>query len=133
MNTGSKFFYRDEYESCKKVIHCLNRAIITAIMIAEEKDFSVQNSKYIADAMAGVLERIGEITQTISATVKPALQAMGRISETISHYFELFQKCDLSGPLRTLSAALIAPNSTNTADEISETGDKGKDNSDVES
>lgn len=127
-----KFFYRDEYESCKKAIHCLNRAIISAIRIAEEKDFSNQNSKYIADAMAGVLERIGEIAQTISATVKPALQAMGRISETISHYFELFQKCDLSGPLKILSAALIAPNSTNNAGETSETGDKGKDSDDGE-
>lgn len=125
-----KFFYRAEYESCSKAISCLNRAAISAIKIAEEKDFSDRNSEYIANTMAGVLERFGEYAQKISDAVKPALQAMGKITKPLTNYVKFFQKYDFSGPLKSLEAlstAIACPNSENTTDELLEISGEGKD------
>ena len=92
-----KFFYRAEYESCSSAIRNLNKALISAIKITEDKDFSDKNREYIKNALSGVLETIGLITQSISDMIKPALQGMGKFAETMSRYFETYQKLDFSG------------------------------------
>lgn len=128
-----KFFYKAEYESCNGAISCLNKAVVSAIKIAEEKDFSDKNSEYIANAMAGVIERIGTYAQKISDTIRPALQAMGKIAESLNHYFDVFQKCDFSGVIRAFEVLSIAPISSNddrTIEEMVDNSDEDEDNRD---
>lgn len=56
--------------------------------------------------MSGALETIGRFTQSISDMVKPALQSMGKIAETVSHYFEVYQKLDFSGYYKAFEGLL---------------------------
>lgn len=131
-----KFFYKAEYDSCNKAISCLNKAIISAIRIAENKDFLDKNKEYISNTMAGVVERIGEFAQIVSDAVRPALQVMGRIADTVGRCFEHFQKYDFSGPMKALellSTAAISPYSVDSIDEISEAESEDEDNKDRES
>jgi len=115
-----KFFYRAEYESCSSAIHSLNKALISAIKITENQDFSDKNSEYIKNTLSGALETIGRFTQSISDMVKPALQSMGKIAETVSHYFEVYQKLDFSGYYKIFEGLL-------TPLALSDNSDSGED------
>lgn len=114
----------------------MNKAIISAIRIAENKDFLDKNKEYISNTMAGVVERIGEFAQIVSDAVRPTLQVMGRIADTVGRCFEHFQKYDFSGPMKALellSTAAIIPYSVDSIDEISEAESEDEDNKDRES
>ena len=129
-----KFFYNSEYKSCNEAIRSLNKALATAIKITEDKDFSDKNSEYIANAMAGVFERIEVLTQKLADAVKPALQIMGKIGETVNRFSEFYQKYDFSAPIRALeglSTALVLPDNTDTADETDESTKGNEDNHDA--
>jgi len=116
-----KFFYKTEYESCNKAINDLNQAIISTIKITENKDFYQKNREYIVNAMAGAFERIEAFTQKLADVIKPSLQVMEKISETVNRFVESYQKYDFSGPIKALenlSTALILPYNNDTTEKI---------------
>ena len=130
-----KFFYRAEYESCSSAIRNLNKALISAIKITEDKDFSDKNHEYIKNALSGALETIGLITQSISDMIKPALQGMGKFAETMSRYFEDYQKLDFSGYnkiLENLSTLLTLPDNPGSEEETMEGTDEIQNSQDVQ-
>ena len=84
--------------------------------------------------MSGVLETIGLITQSISDMIKPALQGMGKFAETMSRYFETYQKLDFSGYnkiFENLSTLLTLPDNPGSEEETMEGTDEIQNSQDV--
>lgn len=86
----AKFFTRDDYEECRKLIKSLNLAILEAIRITEEQDFAEKNMEALRASVAGVLEKIQTFTkwvgekaiQTAQALI-PTFEKLGRIAMEI--------------------------------------------------
>lgn len=112
-----KFFYKSEYESCSKAIHELNKAIICAVKITEDKDFSTKNSEYIANAMAGAFERIEALTQKLVDAINPTIQVIGKISETVSRFVDSYNFSGSFKILEGLSTALTLLDNDATTEE----------------
>lgn len=131
-----KFFYKSDYESCNKAINNLNQAIISAIEITKNKDFSDKNREYIANAMAGAFERIGSFSQKLVDVIKPSLQVIEKIGETVNRFVESYQRYDFSGPIKALenlSTALMLPYNTDTTEETDTHTDISEDDTDTQS
>lgn len=90
-----KFFYKNDYDLCNKLILKFNRAILKAINITEEKDFNEKNAEALKKALSGFSEKLIEI-------LEPIKQAMQKFSP--SEFFNKILgtpwKLDQSGILR---------------------------------
>lgn len=53
-----RFFYKEDYEKCNRLIRQLNTAIIEAINITEEKDFAEKNTESLKIALLSFSEKI---------------------------------------------------------------------------
>lgn len=53
-----RFFYKEDYEKCNRLIRQLNTAIIEAINITEEKDFTEKNTESLKIALLSFSEKI---------------------------------------------------------------------------
>ena len=86
----AKFFNRNDYEKCRKLIKSLNLAILEAIRITEEQDFAEKNMEALSASVAGVLEKIQTFTkwvgekaiQTAQALI-PTFEKLGKIAMEI--------------------------------------------------
>lgn len=103
-----KFFSKLEYTHCEKIMRRLNKAIIKAIQITEEKDFASKNFEYMSEALAEPLMRMAELTQAISASVSPAINALKQISDGINNVMQTVNFSALSGTMKTFLASLVA-------------------------
>lgn len=65
-----KFFYKNDYDSCNKLILKLNRAILKAINITEEKDFTEKNAEALKKALSGISEKLNEILEPIKQAIQ---------------------------------------------------------------
>lgn len=65
-----KFFYKGDYNSCNKLIQKLNRAILAAIKITEEKDFTEKNAEALKKALSGFSEKLNEILEPIKQAIQ---------------------------------------------------------------
>lgn len=79
-----KFLPKEEYIACEKTISKLNRAIIKAITITEEKDFIDNSEAYLKKAFSGVLFRIHELTSKMSETLVPSMQNISEFAKVTS-------------------------------------------------
>ncbi|MBO5967746.1 MAG: hypothetical protein J6S14_04510 [Clostridia bacterium] len=81
-----KFFYKNDYDDCNKLVNRLNVAIVEAIRITEEKDFTEKNSETLAGALSSIYEgfssfmkTLGELAQkTITSIVSSGLAEVGK-------------------------------------------------------
>lgn len=64
-----KLFNKTEYKECNLLIGQLNKAVIKAIEITEDKEFAEKNSKHILSAMSKLSEILKEFTQSITQTI----------------------------------------------------------------
>lgn len=64
-----KFFYKDDYCKCNKLIAQLNKAILEAIKLTEEKDFEEKNAESLSKALSGFTKRITEIMNPIRESI----------------------------------------------------------------
>lgn len=76
-----KFFYKDEYTKCNKCVDDLNKAILSAITVTEEKDFADKNAETIfntlkicIDVFSKAISNIGNIARNLSE-VGPVLSS----------------------------------------------------------
>lgn len=84
-----KFFYKDDYNKCNKLTNHLNSAIIKAIQITEEKDFSEKNSGTLSAALEGLIDifaeykkAFAEIAQkVVSSIITPITGALAKSVE----------------------------------------------------
>lgn len=81
-----KFFYRKDYMECNRLILPLNKAILEAIKITEEKDFAEKNAEALSQALSGVSERISEMMKSvyeaaIKFTQSATYQTLQRITQ----------------------------------------------------
>lgn len=61
-----KFFYKDDYNKCNKLINRMNSAIIKAIQITEEKDFTKKNAEALSVALGALIDVFAEYKKTFS-------------------------------------------------------------------
>ena len=86
----AKFFNRNDYEECRRLIKSLNSAILEAIRITEEQDFTEKNMEALRASVEGVLEKIQTFTkwvgekaiQTAQALI-PTFEKLGKIAMEI--------------------------------------------------
>ena len=103
-----KFFSKSEYTNCEKIMRKLNRAIITAIQITEEKDFASKNYEYMSKALAEPLMRMAKLTQTLSVSVYPTIRALKQISDGVNNVIQTINFPALSETMKTFLACLSA-------------------------
>lgn len=103
-----KFFCKSEYVDCEEIIKRLNKAVIKAIQITEEKDFASKNHEYMCEILAESLTRIAELTQAITATVSSTINAWKQISDGINNVMQTVNFSALSGTMKTFLASLVA-------------------------
>jgi len=80
-----KFFYKGDYNECKKLVNHLNSAIVKAIKITEDKDFVEKNAETLTETLKDVLngffsftKALAEITQKTITTIAPAYAAISK-------------------------------------------------------
>lgn len=84
-----KFFYKNEYDECNKKVSQLNKAILKAIQITEEKDFAEKNSEALKQALKGMVESFEKFKKSLEEMVlNVAKKAMLPAFTGISKYIQ---------------------------------------------
>lgn len=81
-----KFFYKKDYDECNILINNLNTAIIEAIKITEDKDFTDKNAEILSEALKSVLAKLDEFTKVfmekaqskLTTIIVPAVDMISR-------------------------------------------------------
>lgn len=63
-----KFFYKKQYLSFNETANALNRSIITAIRLTEEKDFTQKQAESFRIALAGITDTLAQLQKQIQET-----------------------------------------------------------------
>lgn len=115
-----KFFYKNDYDSCNKLILKLNRAILKAINITEEKDFREKNAEALKKALSGFSEKLNEILEPLKQTIQKLTQSEG--FKMISGVSQKLQQSGIVKQLETMTKSNSVFNHTqnnfNFADKI---------------
>lgn len=74
-----KFVSNEEYNTCNKLIERLNREIITAIKITEEKDFMDKNMESLKRSFFKISESLMSFKKTIESAISPLVENIQRI------------------------------------------------------
>lgn len=64
-----KFFYKNQYLSFNETVNALNRSIITAIRITEEKDFTQKQAESFRIALAGITDTLARFQKQMQETI----------------------------------------------------------------
>ena len=70
-----KFFYKDDYKRSNKIILKLNKAIIEAIKLTEEKDFSQKNAEALRRIFSGITEAMSEMLKSVREAALTIVQS----------------------------------------------------------
>lgn len=83
-----KFLYKEEYRACAAAISSLNKAILSAIAITEEKDFADKNREHVWQTIRMVVEKVGELTIKVAERV---VQAGEDLAVALGAFVERYQ------------------------------------------
>lgn len=97
-----KFFYKDDYQRSNKIIIKLNKAIIEAIKLTEEKDFSQKNAEALCRIFSGITEAMSEMLKSVREAALTIIQ-----SETFQLIKNISTQIKESGMLRDLGKAAL--------------------------
>lgn len=97
-----KFFYKDDYNRSNKLILKLNKAIVEAIKLTEEKDFAEKNAESLRRVFAGITETITEMLQSIREATLKFIQ-----SETFQMLKNISTQIRESGIIKNLGKAAL--------------------------
>lgn len=94
-----KFFYKSEYYGCDKLVKQLNTAIIKAIRITEDEDFSKKNAEYLSESVITITESFksysnlfAEMAQHLIANLIPnTVSAVSALSENLKSFYHTLQ------------------------------------------
>ncbi len=89
-----KFFYKSDYILCNKSINDLNKAIVAAIKITEEKDFISKNVERVKTSLATSFD-------SMSKTIEPFLQSVIPQLQNIIIPQLLEKICEVMNPINT--------------------------------
>lgn len=105
-----KFFSKSEYFHCEQIMRKLNKAIVKAIQITEEKDFNNKNYEYLSDALAEPLMKLAELTHALSASISPGIKALKQFHDGISNVMRSVNVSALSETMEKFLMALSVDN-----------------------
>ena len=71
-----KYFYKQDYEACKKLVNKLNTAITKAIIITEEKDFAEKNNEAFERVLANIRKGLFSMAKTMAMIAQKSLAAI---------------------------------------------------------
>ena len=89
-----KFFSRDDYTECSKLIKSLNTAILDAIKITEETDFAEKNREALYNSVAEVLEKVNAFTKWVGEKSMRTAQALVPLFEKVGKVVASIEKDD---------------------------------------
>lgn len=90
-----KFFYRNDYNTCKSLVESLNAAIIEAIRITEDEEFVEKNWENMRNSVAGVLEKVQNFTRWIGERTIKTAQALAPVVEKLGRAITTLYQEDL--------------------------------------
>lgn len=96
-----KRFDKKDYEACKNLIVKLNRAIIKAINITEEKDFTEKNAEALKKALSGFSEKLNVLLEPIKQAIQKLTQSEGY--KMISGVSQKLQQSGIVKQLETMT------------------------------
>lgn len=110
-----KLLKKTEYETCNEIINKLNRALVNAITITEEKDFANKNAENLQRALSGFSSRIHEMMERLRETfltLSKSTSTMFDVSATpefekIKNFLDA--PSQLSGIFKSIEPDLIFP------------------------
>lgn len=70
-----KFFSKEDYKICNKLINRLNKAILSAICVTEEVDFAKKNTAALRNALTAFSEKISSIVNPIREAAQKLFQS----------------------------------------------------------
>lgn len=79
-----KFFYKQDYNECDKKIRCLNEAVLNAIKITEDKDFTEKNAAYLESLCKDIVETIKIFRKGIMESYKPIIDNVSKITQAFA-------------------------------------------------
>lgn len=74
-----KFFYQEQYNSFNQAANLLNRSIVKAIKITEEKDFNEKNAEAFRIALAGITDTFTQFKKQVQDSFKPMIETLNKI------------------------------------------------------
>ena len=90
-----KFFSREDYSECSKLIKSLNASILEAIKITEETDFAEKNREALYNSVAEVLEKVNTFTKWVGEKSMRTVQALAPFFEKIGKVVVAIEKDDV--------------------------------------
>lgn len=91
-----KFFYRNDYNTCKSLVESLNTAIIEAIRITEDEEFVEKNRENLRNSVAGVLEKVQNFTRWVGERAVKTAQALAPLAEKLGKMSAAMYQEDVS-------------------------------------
>lgn len=79
-----KFFYKQDYDECDKRIRYLNKAVLNAIKITEDKDFTEKNAAYLESLCKDIAEKIKIFRKGIMESYKPIIDNVSKITQAFT-------------------------------------------------
>lgn len=74
-----KFFSKIEYVECSKLIKQLNKAVLAAIKLTEDKDFAEKNSKTFMGVLDSLAKSMEVFHNTLTKNMVPVLTEVGTV------------------------------------------------------
>lgn len=78
-----KIFDKDAYDESNKLMNRLNKAILIAIKLTEEKDFAEKNAEYLSEIIKPIENFGKKLTQIISTNIMSSLNEIAHRLETV--------------------------------------------------
>lgn len=86
-----KFFYKEQFNTFNEVVTDLNRLILKAIQLTEEKDFVHKQAESFRIALSGIAETLGQFQKRMSETIYDSLtQSLQTFSSAMNEWKKSF-------------------------------------------
>lgn len=86
-----KFFYKEQFNNFNELVTDLNRLILKAIQLTEEKDFMHKQAKFFRIALSGIAETLSRFQKRMSETIYDSLtQSLQIFSSAMNEWKKSF-------------------------------------------
>lgn len=90
-----KFFSKSDYKTCNIILDKLNKTLLSAIAITEEKDFMDKNMESLKRSFSKVSETLLQLSKSITDSLTPIINQIQQITEPFNKTKKLLTQLSL--------------------------------------
>lgn len=121
-----KFFYRQDFDDCCKVISDLDSAIISAIRITEEKDFWEKNWDTVRESMALARKKFDEVQTKFFGAIQQMNTMLEPLQNLTRGFREVWEQYHLSALAQAQDMAIFDLDSFDDSVSDNDSNEKGE-------